>query len=117
VTYTGTSTRPYPYSLNLGDDVPIYQFGPLPRGDWDITWSAQGSLPDGACGLFRQRTGQIVDQYVPLRELPRTVENQTFDGDVLVLQCFGHSDGDTITGFTITMTQRTQSSLQVTFAQ
>ena len=124
VTYTGSIARAYPYALS-SDAVAIYRTGLVPPGDWDVTWSvqgtgtwSQGTGPDGGCGLVGERSGAIVDQFRSLSQLPHTVEYQPPGvSEPLDLQCFGNSADDTITGFTITLTERTQSSLQVTFVQ
>lgn len=121
VTYTGSVARPTAIPVNSGAGA-IYRTGTLPPGNWDVTWSvqgtgtwSQGTGPDGGCALVGERSGAIVDQFRPLGLLPHTVEYQTPGiPEPLDVQCFGNSADDMVTGFTIALTQRAEGSLPVT---
>jgi hypothetical protein len=117
VTYTGNSMLAYGV-LYPGDPVSIYQTSPVPPGDWDVTWSVQGTDPGGGCNVVG-RNGQAVGPLLPFSETPHSgvFQNASGSGQPLILQCFANTSGVTITGFTISLTQHSQNGLYVTVAQ
>ncbi len=114
LTYTGTATGAHAVGVR---PVRTFQTAALPGGDWDVTWSVQGTDPDGGCELTKPNGpyAETVAGPLPLAKLPNTFEYQTGGGESLSLGCTG-SGSDTITGFSITLTERTQHSLGVTVA-